>query len=78
MRGGSWQRKSCLCSGRARLASDTDALKFDDAVRLAGFAQRRRRDIINGNSGRSFAVEDAVVGVTVKNSGHFESVDWLL
>lgn len=32
MRGGSWRRKGCLCSGRAGLASDADALQFDDAI----------------------------------------------
>jgi hypothetical protein len=42
MRGGSWRRKGCLCSGRAGLASDTDALQFDDAIWLPGFAKRKR------------------------------------
>jgi len=74
MRGGSWRRKGCLCSGRAGLASDTDALQFDDAIWLPGFAKRRCRDVVSGNSGRSSPVEDAVVSVTVEDSGHFESV----
>jgi hypothetical protein len=58
-------------------ASDTDALQFDDAVRFASFAQRRGRDVVNRNSGRSLAIENTVVSVTVKNSGHFESIDRL-
>ena len=61
-----------------RLASAAaDALQFNNAVRLSGFAKRRRGDVINGDSSRSFAVENAVVSMTVKNSGHFESIDWL-
>jgi len=56
----------------------SDALQFDDAIRFACFAKRRRRDVVNRNSGRSFAIKDAVVGVTMENSGCFESIDWLL
>jgi len=58
-------------------ASDTDALQFDDAVRFSGFAQRRGRDVVNRNSGRSLAIENTVVSVTVENSRHFEAIDWL-
>ena len=53
----------------------TQALQFDDAVRFSGFAQRRGQDVVNRNSGRSFAIENTVVSVTVKNSGDFESID---
>src|SRR6266487_2112320 len=61
-----------------RLASAAaDALQFNNAVRFSGFAKRRRRYVINGDSARSFAVENAIVSMTVKNSGHFESIDWL-
>src|SRR5205823_11072671 len=58
--------------------SATDALQFDDAIGLAGFAKRRSGDVVNRNSGRSSPVEGAVVSVTVEDSDHFESVDWLL
>ena len=56
----------------------SDARQFDDAIWLPGFAKRRCRDVVNGNSGRSSPVENAVVSVTVEDSGHFESIDWLL
>ena len=62
----------------SQAASDTDALQFDDAVRFSGLAQRRGRDVVNRNSGRSFAIENTVVSMTVKNSRHFESIDRLV
>jgi len=56
----------------------SDALQFDDAIWLSGFAKRRCRDVVNGNSGRSFSIKVAIVSMTVENSSRFESVDWLL
>jgi hypothetical protein len=45
------------------LASDKDALQFDDAVRFSGFSKRWGGNVINGNAGRSLTIENAVVGV---------------
>ena len=42
-------------------ASDTDVLQFDDAIWLPGFAKRRSGDVVNRNSGRSFAIKDTIV-----------------
>jgi hypothetical protein len=59
------------------LAPDTDALQFDDTVKLAGFAKRRRRDIANGNAGRSLTIENAVVGVPEKHCVNAEPINRL-
>jgi hypothetical protein len=59
------------------LAPDTDALRFDDTVRLAGFAKRRRRDVVNGNAGRSLTIENALVGVPVKHCVNTEPINRL-
>src|SRR5437899_2477552 len=73
-----WRRGALSRRGLSdRLGSDTDALQFHNAVRFSGFAKRRSRDIVNGNARRSFAVEDSVVSMTVKNSGCAESINRL-
>ena len=59
------------------MAPDTDALQFDDTVRLAGFAKRRRRDVVNGNAGGSLTIENAVVGVPVKHCVNAEPINRL-
>src|SRR6184192_206656 len=69
------ESRTALLNCRASAAAD--ALQFNNAIRLSRFSKRRRGDVINGDSSRSFAVENAVVSMTVKNSGHFESIDWL-
>jgi hypothetical protein len=52
-------------------------LQLDDPVWLSGFPKRRRRDVINGNSGRGFPIENAVVSMAVKNRVDAKSIDWL-
>jgi hypothetical protein len=70
-------RVVCVAEASQSASAAADALQFDDAVRFSGFPQRRCRDVVNRNAGRSLAIEKTVVSVAVENSSHFESIDRL-
>ena len=55
--------------------SDTDALQLQDSVRFSGFPKRRFGDIVNGNTGRRFPVNNPVVRVAMEGCGDAEPID---
>jgi hypothetical protein len=59
--GASWRRNRS-----DRLASETERLQLDNAVRFARLAKCGRRRVVNGDACRSLSIETVVVGVPVK------------